>query len=167
VDCAQCGQRLELPLDVRDLLQPVPNREQGARMVDAAGLRLRAPTLRDLAAVAHEVDAERGARQLLKRCVTGEGDVELSDFAFREIEDALEAVDPNADLAFDVCCEACGEVGTAQLDAGELLWDEISSRARTLLADVHQLARAYGWSERDILALSSARRAVYLAMVAP
>src|ERR1700730_671285 len=39
VDCEQCGQRLELTLDVRDLLQPVPHLEPGVRMVDAAGLR--------------------------------------------------------------------------------------------------------------------------------
>jgi len=167
VDCERCGQRLELALDVRELLQAVPHVEPGARMVDAAGLRARVPTLRDLAAVAKEPDAERAARQLLQRCVTEEGAAELSDAAFREIEDALEAADPNADFAFDIRCEACGQVGTAQLDAGELLWDEVSARARTLLGEVHLLARAYGWSESEILALSSARRAAYLAMVAP
>ena len=84
----------------------------------------------------------------------------------REIEDALEAADPNADIAFDVHCEACGHAGTAQLDAGELLWDEIDARARALLGEVHLLASAYGWTEREILALSAARRATYLSMVA-
>jgi hypothetical protein len=156
-----------LALDVRDLLQPVLDQEPGTRMVDAAGLRARVPTLRDLAAIAHEPDAERAAQQLLQRCATGEGIAELSDAAFREIEDALEAADPNADLAFDICCGACGQLGTAQLDAGELLWDEVSARARALLGEVHLLARAYGWSESEILALSPARRAAYLSMVAP
>lgn len=44
---------------------------------------------------------------------------------------------------------------------------EISARARTLLVEVHQLASAYGWSEREILSLAPERRAPYLAMVAP
>jgi hypothetical protein len=54
---------------------------------------------------------------------------------------------------------------TAQLDAGVLLWDEIDARARALLAEVHTLASAYGWSEGEILSLGAARRASYLAMV--
>jgi hypothetical protein len=166
VDCEQCGQRLELTLDVRSLLQPVPNEATGARAIDGSGLLVRAPTLRDLAAVANETDAGSAARRLLERCTT-EGDVaSLSDAALTELEDALEAADPNADLAFDVHCEACGHRSTAQLDAGELLWEEIDVRARALLAEVHLLARAYGWREGEILALSPARRTSYLSMVA-
>lgn len=166
VDCERCGQRLELSLDVQSLLQSVPNEEVGPRVVDVEGLRVRAPSLHDLAAVANEPDAGRGARQLLELCTT-EGDAAaLSDATVREVEDALEAADPNADLAFDLRCETCGHLGTAQLDAGELLWDEIDARARALFGEVHQLARAYGWTESEILTLSAARRASYLSMVA-
>jgi len=80
-------------------------------------------------------------------------------------EDALETLDPNADLALAVHCPDCGGASGAQLDAGILLWDEIDARARTLLAEVHALASAYGWSEGAILALDPARRASYLALV--
>ena len=55
----------------------------------------------------------------------------------------------------------------AQLDAGAVLWDEIDARARALLGEVHLLAAAYGWTEREILALGAERRASYLSMVAP
>jgi len=173
VDCERCGQRLELNLAVHALLQPEP---AGARDVAVGGLRLRPPCLRDLAAVAHEHDAERAARSLLARCMLDAPADMAADAAIdaaapsadslRAIEDALDAADPNADLAFDVHCEACGHVGSAQLDAGELLWDEIDAHARALLGEVHLLASAYGWSEREILALSAARRATYLSMVA-
>jgi hypothetical protein len=37
--------------------------------------------------------------------------------------------------------------------------------ARSLLAEVHSLARAYGWTESEILALSPQRRSTYLEMV--
>ena len=85
----------------------------------------------------------------------------------RAVEDALEAADPNADFALDLRCELCGHSGIAQLDIGELLWDEVDARARALLADVHVLAHAYGWTEREILSLGDERRAAYLAMSAP
>jgi hypothetical protein len=40
----------------------------------------------------------------------------------------------------------------------------MDARARALLAEVHSLARAYGWTEPEILALSPQRRAAYLEM---
>lgn len=168
VDCEHCGERLELTASVHDLLQtggaPV------SRDVDAAGVRCRPPCLRDLAAIAHERDPAHAARLLLARCVldaAGDEASALSEMRFREVEDALEVVDPNADLAFNVRCEACAHLGMAQLEVGELLWDEIDARARASLTEVHLLAHAYGWTEDEILALSAERRASYISMVAP
>jgi len=166
VDCEHCGERLELVVGVRDLVQPATT--SVSREVVAAGLRCRPPCLRDLAAVAHERDAERAARQLLARCrleTAGDDATVLSEVTLREVEDALEEADPNADIAFELTCEICGHLGTAQLDAGDLLWDEIDARARALLGEVHLLARAYGWTENEILGLSAERRASYLSMV--
>lgn len=163
-DCERCGQRLELNFATGELLQPAASVDEA----EAAGVRLRLPCLRDLAAIADVRDAERAARALLARCMlNAPADADaLPPEIVREIEDALEAADPNADLAFDVHCEACGHTGSAQLDAGELLWDEVDARARSLLGEVHLLASAYGWSEGEILGLSTARRAAYLSMVA-
>jgi hypothetical protein len=42
------------------------------------------------------------------------------------------------------------------------VWAEVDVRARRLLADVATLARTYGWTEPEVLALSEARRAAYL-----
>jgi hypothetical protein len=164
IDCTRCGERLELALVSSELLHPAT---EGPYEIDVHGMRVRAPCLRDLAGVANEPDTDRAARQLLARCVLQDsGDANaLLDEALRQVEDALEALDPNADLALEVHCEVCGLCTTAQLDAGELLWDEIDARARTVLGEVHLLARAYGWTEGDILALGTSRRAAYLAMV--
>jgi len=163
-DCPHCGARLELELVSSDLLQPVAD---AAPTIEVQGWRLRAPCLRDLAAIANEPDTDRAARQLLARCSlrVGSDAMALPDEALREVENALEALDPNADLALVVHCEACGQHSTAQLDVGLLLWDEIDGRARALLGEIDALARAYGWTEGEILALSAARRAAYLAMV--
>jgi hypothetical protein len=165
VDCARCGERLELVLVSSDLLQPMT---EGPYEIEVQGMRVRALCLRDLAAVAKEPDVDHAARQLLEHCVLqgGADAVALSDLLLPAVEDALEALDPNADLALEVHCEACDHSGAAQLDAGCLLWDEIDARARTLLSEVHLLARAYGWTEDEILGLGAARRATYLTMAA-
>ena len=167
VDCAHCGDRLELALDAGNLLQPEPASldDTSPRVVEIEGRRLRAPCLRDLAAVAGETDADQAARKLLELCIlSGEGEP-VGDGALRAMEDALEAIDPNADLEMELRCDACGHQSVAELDVGALLWDEIAAYAQRLLHEVHLLARAYGWSEAEILALSPARRASYLALV--
>jgi hypothetical protein len=168
-DCPQCGQRLAFTLDTAQLLAATAPAEADASgrasaETEAGGLRLRAPSLRDLAAVADAASATEAARALLARCTLA-GDVALLDDAgLAVVEDALDMLDPQADLAIALHCVACGHDGAAQLDAGALLWDEIDVRAHQLLLDVHRLASAYGWSEPEILALSPARRAAYLDM---
>lgn len=163
-DCPQCGERLAFALDVRALLAGVQG-DEGARTLEAAGLQLRKLSLRDLAAVAAEEDVAVAARMLLARCTLGGDARRLDEARIRAAEDALEAFDPQADLALAVHCPACGDDSLAQLDPATLLWEEIAARARAVLEDVHQLAAAYGWPEHDILALSRSRRSAYLALV--
>ncbi len=179
-DCRQCGQRLAFTVDTRQLLPPDAdgndndNDNDDANSSDCAapretvvaGLRLRAPSLRDLASVADQTDARQAARVLLARCTLAGDLAQIDDAALRQVEDALDALDPQADLVLALQCVACGHAGGgAQLDPGALLWDEIDAHARLLLGEVHRLASAYGWSEAEILALGPARRSAYLAMV--
>jgi hypothetical protein len=188
-DCPQCGQRLAFMLDTAQLLAATAPADADAdadaegegeastsasaaagpgaaamAQTQAAGLRLRAPSLRDLAAVADATDAAEAARALLARCTLAGDVARLDDAGLAVVEDALDMLDPQADLAITLHCVACGHDGAAQLDAGALLWEEIEVRAQELLHEVHGLASAYGWSEPQILALSPARRAAYLAM---
>jgi hypothetical protein len=51
------------------------------------------------------------------------------------------------------------------LDNAGILWREVALAARRLLAEIHRLARAYGWSEQAITAMSATRRATYLEML--
>ena len=50
-------------------------------------------------------------------------------------------------------------------DIVSFFWAEIDAWARRVLREVNVLARAYGWRESDILALSPVRRQIYLSMV--
>ncbi len=167
VDCRHCGQRLALALDVAELLQGEPPEMASTCAppeTDVAGLRVRAPSLRDLAAVAELAPAD-AADALLARCTLAGQPAALDAAGRAQVDEALEALDPQADLAFSLNCVACGRQDMAQLDAGTLLWDELCARAGVLLQQVHQLARHYGWSEAQILALPANRRAQYLALV--
>jgi hypothetical protein len=73
--------------------------------------------------------------------------------------------DPQANILLDLTCPACQERWQLGFDIGLFIWDKIENQAHRLLREVHTLARAYAWSETDILALSAARRQFYLEMV--
>jgi len=163
VDCERCGERMALALDVGEVLAGVGESDARADLV-VDGMRFRMPCSRDLAAIAAELDSEAAARQLLERCcIEAEEPISggLADH-LGEIEAGLAALDPAADISLALTCEACGHRWTAGVDVGALLWEEIEARARGLLAEIHCLARAYGWTEPEILALSPQRRAAYL-----
>jgi hypothetical protein len=153
--CERCAAALEIALDADALAAGLAT--SGAGDTDGS---LRAPTTRDLAAVAAERDVDAAARLLAQRCSLA-GDVPPE-----EVERRLEALDPAADIALDVTCDACGYAWHASLDLGAFLWIEVAARAAGVFADVDRLARAYGWTEREVLALSPQRRAAYLELCA-
>lgn len=165
VDCPACHTRLEFTLDSEALCS-----DQGAAPIIVDGMAVRRPTSRDLAAVLQQADPEQAAYQLAQRCCAGApGDLSalptLSPEQAARIEQALAATDTAADIMLDLACEHCGNAWQAEFDIGGYLWQEIEAQAARLLAEIHTLARAYGWSERDLLGMSAVRRAAYLGMV--
>jgi hypothetical protein len=73
--------------------------------------------------------------------------------------------DALGDVQLALTCPQCGHEWQAPFDIASFLWTEINAWAHRTLQDVHELARAYGWREADILALSPWRRQVYLEMI--
>ena len=63
-------------------------------------------------------------------------------------------------------CPECGAHFETPFDPPAFVWQELSTLANRLLWEVDQLARAYGWPEADILALSPTRRRAYLEIAA-
>jgi hypothetical protein len=181
--CARpdCTEPLELDLKVSDLLLPAyPHAaERYACAVEHEGatldVRFRLPTAgdqEDAAEVARQ-DPEAAARWVLGRCVVGlarDGlalDVSaLTQPVIDRIASAMEELDPQAIIEFDMTCPACGTAFSAQLDAGDFLLRELDQRADHLLREVHTLATAYHWSEDAILAMPQARRERYLELIA-
>lgn len=157
-DCPHCAERLSFGLDLQALRLPAAPVEA----VEVQGRQLRLPSSRDLAAVAHAADAGEAVRGLLARCGLGEAAATLPDDALAGFDAALAAADPQADLSLALGCEACGRSFEADLDPAALLWQDVERLARRTLQDVDTLARAYGWSEEQILALAPPRRAAYV-----
>ena len=127
--------------------------------------RFRLPTSRDLARAAHEGDSRLAMVRLVESCqiATGE-EVEWGDEEIEEIGEAMASADPLAEIRIELNCSECGYRWDEALDLVSFLWIEIEARAKRLLRDVHALASAYGWSEREILSLSEPRRQLYLEM---
>jgi hypothetical protein len=164
VDCPQCGERLEFGLGASALRwQPATDTAH----VEVDGLRFRLPTTRDLAQIAGEGEAEIAAQRLALSLVEANQVVDKDTVAalIPRMAAALEQADPRIDCALDLNCPACGQAWTASFDIAGFLWEEIEARARRLLDEVHVLARAYSWPEREILTLSETRRAAYLERV--
>jgi hypothetical protein len=172
VACEACGESLELQLPVDDLLGlHGPTTETLALEHEGYALRLRLPDGADLRAVA-EGPAETAAARLLASCVTEakRGGVsvpsdELPPGVVEAAGEALAQADPLADLRIGLTCVACGHAWQSPFDTASFLWTELDAWAGRILREVHALAGAYGWTERDILSLSPGRRAQYLEMV--
>lgn len=163
-ECEACGEELEFTLNSATLeASPAADREH---RICIGGRTYRLPTSRDLAIAAHEADAGNAALRLLESCkVSGE---EMADMLERQMDiigEQMALADPAADILLTLSCARCGHRWDEPLDVTTFLWTELDARARRLLADVHELAFAYGWTERDILSLGEHRRAGYLQMV--
>ncbi|PVZ08192.1 hypothetical protein [Actinomycetospora cinnamomea] len=174
MDCPACGELLELAFELDDVkVTPASPDRSGTDLTVADGrfeVSFRLPDTADLALVSM---AGSTATTLMDRCVrsaTRDGVeitvAELPVEVVALVENRMEAADPQADVRLDLVCPVCTAGAEVAFDIASFLWREVDAWARGLLAEVHQLAGAYGWTEADILALGPARRRFYLEMTA-
>jgi hypothetical protein len=173
-ECPNCAERLEFAVETSALRV---SRESGDDLplqfvVDGFSLSARVPNSLDLAAIAPSSSRRAAYRQLIDRCVLGAShgglNVTTADLPASVIESLASRLadrDPQADVILDLNCSDCGHHWSVIFDIASFLWLEINALAKRLLMEVHVLARAYGWREADILALSGTRRQAYLEMV--
>jgi hypothetical protein len=165
-DCPACGENLELAFRAADFL-PIPAPEPPAELalqVEGGDLRFRLPTSADLLEIGGGEPAPAGRDRLLERCLLAGRD-HLPDQVLDLVAARMAEADPLADIQFALACPACGHEWRANFDIVAFFWREIHAWVRGLLREVHTLASIYGWCESDILALSPARRRLYLEMV--
>lgn len=169
VACPRCGERLEFIVAASQLRLPEPAAASHTITLRQRQWQLRLPTSDDLAALASSPNVALARQQLIDRCVQpldDDGPPAAADPALlAEIADFMATADPQADMRFALVCAGCDHEWEALFDVVTFFWAELAAQAKRLLLEVHQLARAYGWREAEILALSSQRRHAYLEMI--
>lgn len=161
--CAACGAQFEFAMPAAGLVgQPAASQvawqERGGRY------RMRAVNTDDLLATLEMPETGAAADLLLTRCL------EVSPAAGRRRPSPatlrrFEQLNAASELSCSVDCPGCSSRELLDLDMARFLWQEVRNAARRLLGEIHQLASAYGWSERAIAAMSPGRRAAYLEML--
>jgi hypothetical protein len=172
--CPSCGEQAEFSVDTGELLERHADAARPAAVeADGFVVHWRPPDSSDVSAAAETGDAAAAESVLLARCATSAtgrgGAVEataLPAHVRAEVSRAMSEADPLAEVLVDVACPACETEFVADLDVGAFVWAEVHARARRLLHEVDVLARAYGWTEAEVLALGDRRREEYLALAA-
>jgi hypothetical protein len=156
-----CRNQIELELGLASF--DAEAREQVELDVAGKHLVCRMPTGADLEAWAREGRFE--AAWLAARLIVEDapGAADWTSAGLDALAAALEAADPLAALTVPVTCPCCGTGLDVTLDLEPLLLGALREVARETLEDVHRLARAYHWTEAEIVAMPRERRRAYLA----
>ncbi|HWF05878.1 MAG TPA: hypothetical protein VHA06_19480 [Candidatus Angelobacter sp.] len=163
--CESCGEKMEFSIDANALLQQNMSAANSGQTVVVNGQSFRLPTSRDLADVAQQNNAQKGALCLMQRCITNaSGPAEWSETEMEQVGEKMAMADPLAEIRLSLPCPTCGNETTETVEVTSFLWGEIEGCARRLLWEVHAIASAYGWTESEVLSLSPARRARYVEM---
>lgn len=169
--CPACSETLEWEMKTSDLLSQKPvewvDIPVFSAIFEAFSLQFRLPNSADFLG-----DIPDKPFQLIRNCIIsaqkkGKGcDVDtLPENILQLIESRMETEDPNANLIFNLNCPTCSYRWQVVFDILTYLWKELDAWARQRLQEVFILARAFGWSEHDILSMNAKRRQFYLEMI--
>lgn len=171
--CPSCSGTVEFELDCAEIQDRGAEPHPEHLSLDGYEIDIRPLNSFDLAAALGAGSAPESRAVLLARCISDArfGDRPVAPEALpmaveQSISESALAADAQAETLLELSCPDCGHKWQSVLDIVHVLWLEISARAQRLLTEVHMLARAYGWREKDVFALSPERRAAYLQMVA-
>ena len=179
LSCPECQEKLELEIDVAQLLQPLQSEplSEHELSISIEGLgptvvRFRLPDGADQETVASMALTDVGAAAdlLLRRCVLsvladGELVDELPAAAGEHLTARMAELDSQAEINLLPTCEACGHSFSIVFDAGSYLFQELEAQAERLYREVHLLAFHYHWSPTEILRLSTQQRRTFLELL--
>lgn len=172
-ECGRCGESFDFYVEQSSL--PVKEAGKGAPWAEAetsrGTCRLRLPTGADQEAIAAVEDDREALRELAARCLVAVDGARvdeesawrrrLPDEDLAAIEAALEGVAPEVALRARVRCPQCAHDHDVWVDP----YLGLEGLGEELLAEIHELASTYHWSEAELLSLPQERRRLYLRMV--
>ncbi len=176
-ECPGCNERMEVAFSVQDILVDPAIKTGEALSIAVSGyeVQYRLVCSQDLIAIAGIEDPILARSVLLDRCILAvrHNNKNISEYLSVEelpldvlnaVVDGMEQADPQADVQLSLTCSSCGHDWQVSFDIVSFFWSEIDNWAHRILREVHALARAYGWSESNILEMSPLRRQIYLEM---
>ncbi len=166
--CPACGAQFEFAVPVAELTArlegqtpagPVAWNDQGQQY------RLREVTTDDLMATLGVPEMSAAQDLLLARCLEVSPPGSGGPPATAAVLQRFEQLHAATELSCSIDCPGCSSRELLDLDIARFLWAEVRTAARRLLGEIHELASAYGWSERAIARMSADRRSAYLEML--
>jgi hypothetical protein len=161
--CPACGALLEFAVDAKELGKAMRAQVAAADAGAEPGM-LRPANTQDLVAASAAADEEQARAILLARTLTASEHARLETAGVAVLE-TFERLNAAAEIRVELACPECPERPVLDLDIARFVLKEITGAARRLMTEIHELASAYGWSERAIACMSPARRAAYLEML--
>ncbi len=171
--CPGCGAGIELEFSAGELIALLRAAETEPIALSDGGweIELRAPRVADVRAASAIGDPDRAAEQLARGCVVRArrsgrqvAPARLPRAALDAIDTRLAELDPfNGPI--ELACPGCGRRWAEPFDVSAFVVVELEAESRSLLAEIHLLASAYGWSEDAILGLPRSRRRHYVSLV--
>lgn len=166
--CAACQTDNEFQVPAEAILAcPAPDAAVRVRIGTGRARRtFRLPLMSDIHAVGGAPARDALAR-IVERCKVGPGEGgPIGAAALERLAGRFEALDPAARIVVDLSCAECEAALRASVDIAEFVAAAIDLVVDGLFRQIDSIARAYGWSEREILALPAGRRGNYMAMIA-
>lgn len=175
VTCPDCGRLLSVRIPRgRVALQSPTSDPATARVQEGAvAVEARSPNGAELAKAAGCADIATARWSLISSCIMSalrDGEpvdpLELDNEMLERVGEAIVAVEPQIEVRVAMSCAGCGREWAPVLDIVQFFWRELSTTSVQLLDEVHLLATGYGWSEEQVLKISSRRRREYVERIA-
>ncbi len=164
--CTSCGQAYDLSLSLDELPRaPKPELFPVIEVETSLGARrFEVPNGRVERALARCGPDEALSVLVRETALAESGPRDIEAFTegdFTAIEAALDDASPDISDQITTHCPTCEEETVARLDPLDFAFPT----TKGLFRDIHDIAKGYGWSEPDILALPSPRRRIYAEMI--
>lgn len=174
--CPACSELVEWESELNDIrIQPFSEENDVKTFhfeMEGFQICFRLPNSQDMSLISTKELYRSNPEQLLYDCIinvkSSGNDCtarDLPSHVIRAIDQRMGEEDPQADIRMLLNCPECSHNWEAQFNISVYLWEEINQWAVHMLQEITLLAKAFGWSEHDILHMSTRRRQLYLELV--